>query len=48
MKLVPDATLFSDNYERTIEDEEHVGIRVKARDRPLSTKDFKTKVVMRV
>ncbi|KAK7099186.1 uncharacterized protein [Littorina saxatilis] len=43
-KLIPDGSLFKDNFERDVhEDQCHVILRVKPRDRPLSTLDFKTK-----
>ena len=44
-EMIPDASLFSEVYERTVEDDQHIAIRViPINNRPLSTKDFKTVV----
>ena len=42
--LVPDDTLFEDNFERHFKDENHVIFRVKRKRRPLSTLSFNTKI----
>ncbi|XP_070175864.1 uncharacterized protein [Littorina saxatilis] len=45
-KLIPDGCLYQDKYERSYFDRNHLVYRIKpaAKDRPLSTLDFKTKV----
>ena len=42
--LVPDDTMFEDNFERHLKDKNHVIFRVKQNSRPLSTFSFNTKV----
>ena len=42
--LVPDDTLFQDNFERHVDDKNHIIFRVKQRRRLLSTYSFNTKI----
>ena len=45
LKLIPDDTLFHENFERHYHDDNHVIFRVIQRERPFSTHSFNTRVL---